>query len=84
MELDPQRAGRATNAAAVTQQWFSQPIFAGIDLDDDAPVQEKGTAGKAGSAAEASGKLNGEASAVSLDINVETPAQPGCSIAIRA
>ena len=61
MELDPQRAGRATNAAAVTQQWFSQPIFAGIDLDDDEPVVDKSAPFKEGSAAEASRELNGEA-----------------------
>lgn len=51
MELDPQRAGRAGTAAAVAQQWFSQPLFEGMDLDEDnepAPAGQAGTARAAG------------------------------------
>ncbi|KAK9808202.1 hypothetical protein WJX73_008345 [Symbiochloris irregularis] len=44
VELDPHRAGRAGNAAAVAQQWFSQPLFEGMDLDeDDKPAAPPGS-----------------------------------------
>ena len=36
MKLDKSRAGAAGDPQALAAQWFSQPLFAGLNLDPEA------------------------------------------------